>query len=150
MAKMDRNKLAAFAGKPPGDEEPKDDHEEDAEGDDSEGGGDEDTQEGGEGKFGALIPMLEQFHEDIEACGDDVDPDTLSAPEEELSEDDHDALMDGYNSLDGKLKKEMKTALPGIVMDKADELAQHLSDESMIDDQDKFAALLFRFGQVLA
>lgn len=147
MAKMDRSKLAAFAGKLPGDSEPEDAHEEDQEGGDS---GDADTQEGGDGKFGQLIPLLEQFHEELEECGDDVDPDVLAAPESEMSEDDSDALMDAYNSLDGKLKKEMQAALPGIVMDKADELAQHLADESMIDDQDKFAALLFRFGQALA
>lgn len=151
MAKMDRSKLAAFAGKPSdggGDEEDPKDLDHDGEG--VEEGGEGDMQEGGDGKFGALIPLLEQFADDVQTCADDVDPDCLSSTDEELSEDDSQALSDAYDGLDGKLKKEMKSTLPEITMDKAAELAQHLSDESLIDDQDTFAGLLFRFGQVLA
>jgi hypothetical protein len=177
MAKMDRNKLAAFAGKGKEDEQPKDpdhggkgakkpeqhnkgeNHEDDSSGDlpddeDSSGNlppdeDDEDTQEGGEGKYSALLPMLEQFHEDIYALCDDLDPDVLTG-EGELSEDDHDALLDAFNGLDGKVKKEMKTVLPGIEKEQAEKLAQHLADEDMVDDPDRFAALLVHLGQVLA
>lgn len=159
---LDLKKKMAFAGKDPsnggkpgkkGPPPPKknkgndeDDHDDNSGHDED----DEDMQEGGEGKFGALIPLLEEHASDIMSCCDELDPDALSDLGSELPEDEHGALMDAFNGLDGKLKKAMKSALPGIKSAQADKLASHLHDEGMIDDPDKFSALLERLGEVLA
>lgn len=150
---IDRKKMAAFAGHADSDEQPKDpDHpgkNKPGKGAGDGGGGDDDMQEGGDGKFGALIPLLEANAEELEACCDELDPDSLDDTGTELSEDDHDTLMDSFNDLDGGLKKAMKSALPGIQLADAQNLAEHLSSEDMIEDEEKVAGLIFRFGQVL-
>ena len=165
MAKIDRKKMAAFAGHDD-DEQPKDpDHggkgtapppkgkkkgDDDHDDDDKDGGDDDDMKEGGSGKFGALIPLLEAFADEVAECADEIDPDALEDTSSELSDDDKDTLSDSFDGLDGKLKKVMKSSLPGIEMEQAQQLAQHLADEDMIDDDEQFAGLLYRFGQVLA
>ncbi len=148
---IDRKKMAAFAGHADTDEQPKDpDHP--GKNKPGKGGGDgsddDDMQEGGDGKFGALLPLLEQNAKEIEMCADELDPETLSDTGSEMSDEDHDTLKDSYDGLDGKLKKEMK-ALSGADLEDVQGLAQHLADEGMVDDEEAFAGLLFRFGQIL-
>lgn len=142
--KIDRKALRAFAGKDTEDEKKP------MKGNPGggEGGGDEEAQEGGEGKFSQLLPMLEEHVQDVIDCADEVDPDVLTSLGEDLMDDDRESLQDAFNGLDGKLKKEMKSALPDITEDQATELAEHLESEGMTDDPDKLAGLLFRWGQM--
>jgi len=137
---IDPKQLEAFAGNggpPPGEDD----------GQSSMDDGD-DQQEGGPGKFGQLLTLLEANAADVEALAEEFDPDQLTDPGQELDPGDQDALKEGVESLDQPLQDEIAKALPGITIDEARELANHLESESIVDDADRFAGWLFRVGQL--
>lgn len=139
---IDPKQLEAFAGNggpPPG--------EDDGQSPGSGGDGGDD-QEGGPGKFGQLLTLLEANAEDIESLAEEFDPDQLTDPGQELDPSDQDALKEGVESLDQPLQDEIAKSLPGITIDEARELANHLESESIVDDADRFAGWLFRVGQL--
>jgi hypothetical protein len=113
----------------------------------SEGEG-EDFKEGGPGKYGMLIPVIEQFAQDIEACCDELDTEYLTDTSEEMPEDEKQILQEGYDALEDNLKEALSVA-SGITPDDAMKLAQHLADEDIIEDDDRVAGWLVRLGQII-
>lgn len=138
---IDPKKLQAFAGgEQPQAEEPEAEQPE---------GGEEDMQEGGEGRFGALIPLLEQYAEEIEAACDELPPEALEDPEMELEEADQTILVEGVNVLPEDLKAELKSAFGGgIEPEEAQELADHLESEDMIADPMRTAGWFQRVAAI--
>lgn len=144
---IDPNKMAAFAQQGP---KPEADlsklnpggGEKGAEG----GGGEpssEDMKEGGQGKFGSLIPLLEEQAEEIEACCDELDPEQLANPEEPFDDENHDIFVESFAELDDALKDALIEAFAeGLKPEEADELATHLEGEGMIEDTERVANYL--------
>jgi hypothetical protein len=117
-------------------------------------GSDEDEEEEafeeyGEGRYGKLIPLLEEHAEGVEYAAEAVDGDLLTMPEEDLTPSDIEALKDGYDELDRALKKQLKACCSNIPMDHCTRLAEHLENEDMISDAPRVAGWLFRLGQWL-
>ena len=110
---------------------------------------DEDMLEGGPGRFGKLIPLLEANAEELEACCDELDPDALMNTGADLPEDDRDILLENVVSLPDDLIDEMMNTVGGITKEEAEKLAAHLEDESMIEDGDLLAAMLVHVGKLI-
>ena len=113
------------------------------------GQGDEDHKEGGEGRFGALIPLLEASASDIEGMTDELDVDLLQDPEQEMDGENARLLHEGFESLPDELRSALEGSVGGMSMEDAIQLADHLHDEDMISDPQVVAGWLFRLGQVL-
>lgn len=114
-----------------------------------------DMAEGGTGRFGALIEMLEDASIELQDAVPDLSEqaieDVEATPLAELSPEDQDAIEDVYEELDDGLKAEMAKAFAGgISEDEAHELAEHLADEDMIDDEDAVGALIYRLAEHVA
>lgn len=139
---IDSNKLAAFAGA-----EDKSSKSKKKVADDE----DADLQEYGDGRYGALIPLLEEHAEDILACADEIDTEALEDPESNLSDEDADILIESLELLPEELQVEAKAALGGISAEDATALAAHLERDNIIDDSDadRFAGWLFRLGSLM-
>lgn len=114
----------------------------------AEEGAPEDMQEGGPGKFGQLITLLEQHAEDVMPLTDEFDPDQLSDVAQELDDSEKDQLREGVKALDEELQAELKSALPDITIEEAQEVADHLESEGIVDDAARLAGWLFRLGEV--
>lgn len=108
-----------------------------------------DFKEEGDGRYGALIPLLEHNATALEECCDELDEATLVEPTTALDKADEAALKSGYATLDDELKAEMERALPEISLEDALKLAQALEDEDMITDADRVAGYLVRIGSIL-
>lgn len=156
---VDPKKLEAFAnqppkggkpgggGKPEGGNKPPGKNGGDEGG--GEGGGDEDMQEFGDGKYGALIPLLEENAEDLEANCDELDIDMLKDPSAELADEDKQILVESFDALPDDLKAEMSAALSAISIEDARKLADHLAGEDMVDDAERMGGYLFRIGALV-
>ena len=135
---IDQSKMAAFVndGAPPpeGGEVPE---------------GEEMPEEGGQEKFAKLIPLLEEFAEDVQESSDEMDVDVLTDDSIELEPDDMAILQEGYGSLDRRLKKEMEACCGGMSMEDGMYLAEHLETEGLIDDKERVGGWLFRVGEML-
>jgi hypothetical protein len=144
---MDPEKLGAFAegAKPGEDELEAAGHAEDGEAPEGEG----DMQEGGPGKFGKLIPLLEAHAEELSAICEELDPAVLTDPASELDEGVRKSLLESVDTLPEDLQNEMIASMRNISAEEGVELATHLEGEGMIDDVDLVGGLLFRIGQVL-
>jgi hypothetical protein len=104
----------------------------------------------GEGRFGKLLPLLEKFHEDVEAACDELDPEVLKDSGAEMPPEDQTILKDGFENLDGELVAAGNEELSGgISMDEAHGMANHLESEGMTEDPDRVAGWLFRLAQTL-
>jgi hypothetical protein len=108
----------------------------------------EDMQEGGPGRFGLLITLLEAHAEDVQALSDEFDPDQLTDVGQELDEDEQESLREGAQQLPEELQAELAKALPGVTIDEAREIAEHLETEEIIDDAERLAGWLYRLGEV--
>jgi len=147
---IDPNKMAAFAsaGPKPGTEDSTGGDTAEVEpGDTAEGG--DDTQEGGAGRFGELIPLLEANAEELAACCDELDPEALSDTSTALEGDNLEILTESVMALPGDLLAEMMATLSGVTWEEAEELVAHLEDEGMIDDAALVAALLTHIGKLI-
>lgn len=146
---MDPKKLKAFAKGGGGDEEGGgggggEEHDDEREEGEGEGG------EESEGRFKELIPLLEENAEDIEEMADEVDPDSLTNPEAELTPEDEQSLTDQVDQLDEGLANKMKEVLSGgLSHDDAMKLADHLAEEEMIEDAGIVGGWLFRMAAVI-
>lgn len=109
----------------------------------------EDMLEGGEGRFGKLIPLLEANAQELDACCDEIDPEALMNVNADLPDDDRDILLESVVSLDDALLTEMVSSLGGVTPTEADQLAAHLEGESMIEDGDRLAAMLVHVGKMI-
>lgn len=140
---IDPSKLQAFAskGKPQPPPDPK-------------GGGEEqspDSKDGeGDNKYAELIPLMEEYQDDLEQCYEELDGDMLADPEAELAPEDMQIMKEGFDALDPGLKKAMQRLLPGIDASDAADLADQLGDEDKTSDPDKLAGYLVRLGDYLA
>jgi hypothetical protein len=153
---IDGKKLAAFAGGgghkgPTPSKEEKGEHHDEEDRAEHEGeheeGHDDDMQEGGEGRFGKLIPLLEEFAEEVEACCDEIDGDLLVDMEAEMPSDEEQILKSGLHTLDKKLVKALSEAFDGgISPEEATELAEHLANEEIVSDPDRVAGWLYRIS----
>jgi hypothetical protein len=114
----------------------------------AEEGAPEDAQEGGPGKFGMLITLLEQFAEDVLPLTEEFNPDQLIDVGQELDEAEQDQIREGVGQLDEELQAELASALPGVTLEEAQEVADHLEAEGIIDDAAALAGWLFRIGEV--
>ena len=109
-------------------------------------------EEGGIGRFGALIEMLEDASIELQEAAGDLSEQALddldATPLASLSPEDQDTIEDIYEELEDGLKAEMAEAFEGgITEDEAHELAEHLFDEEMIDDEDQVAAVIYRLSE---
>jgi len=107
------------------------------------GAGDEDFQEGSEGKYGELIPLLEEEAEALEELAGSIDLD----PAEVLTADEHDQdeidlAMEAFDELSPELQEALSATMPTSQKGDYEMLAQHLLVEEMIDDDMGVAALL--------
>jgi hypothetical protein len=103
-------------------------------------------QEGGDDKFGALLPILEEGAGDIESAAESmtVSPDEVFGAEEP-EQAWHDEAGHTLDELDEDLKDAL-APLKGVSVDEAHDLADHLSEEGMIEDADAVAAWLYLVG----
>ena len=108
-----------------------------------------DFQEYGPGRFGDLIPKLEEHAEEIEACCDELPLESLLVPEEELSSEDEMIFYEGIDALPEDLLEVMATALPGLEPEDAMRIAEHLEAESRITDAMRTAGYLIRVAAVI-
>lgn len=147
---MDAKKLAAFAnqgqpqlqkGQPGGGGKPHQEPEHDE--------GAEHEEDEGQPKFDHLKALLEQHAEDIEAAVEEMDPDLLSNYSEQLEAGDEQVLHESFGDLEDELKSEMEKTLKGVGYDDANELAEHLEGEGLVEDAHLVAGWLFRVGQML-
>ena len=131
---IEPGKMAAFVneGSPPPEGE--------AEGEETNPG------EGGVEKFAALIPMLEEFAEDVVELSDEMDVDVLLDETAEISPEDEMILKEGVATLDRRLKKELESCCGGMTMEEATTLAEHLADEGIIDDSERIGGWIYRVG----
>jgi hypothetical protein len=107
----------------------------------------DDMQEGGPGKFGMLITLLEANADDVMSLTDEFDPDILTDIAQDLDEDDQATLRDGAMTLPDDLQAELGS-LRGSSLDETREIAVHLESEDVIDDVERLAGWLFRIGEV--
>lgn len=128
------------------DEDEYDNEDEGNEGEDTEPG--DDFQEGGEGKYGHLIPVIEMHAQDIEACCDELDTEYLTDTTDDMPDDEKQILTEGVDALADDLKSALG-AVSGISQEDAQKLAAHLAEEDIIEDEDRVAGWLVRVGQVL-
>jgi hypothetical protein len=114
---------------------------------------DPDATEGGEEQsqnsrdFSALITLITEFGDALEACCDELDPETLADPEMPMESDDLMILQEGYNGLDRKLQKELNAAMP-FRQEEADQIAEELEASGAIEDADRVAGYLMRLNQL--
>lgn len=137
---MDPDKLAAFAtngGPPPGGDESAD----------ADAGGDDTGDDNDPGQFGQLLTLLENNADDVMSLTDEFDPDELTDESTELDDGEKQTLLEGVQSLDQALQGEL-AKLTGISLDDAQNLAQHLESEGVVDDAERLGGWLFRVGQI--
>lgn len=103
----------------------------------------------GEGKYAALLPLLEANAEEISECCDELDYDSLVDPEMEMTPEDGMILQEGYDMLPDDLRAALEEAAPDISMDEASSLADNLASQELIEDPERFAGWLFRVGEML-
>ena len=137
---MDANSLMAFAGKAPVDDEMM---EEEVVVEESG------PVEGDIEKYARLIPMLEEYSEDVMALAEEMDVDVLMDPSVALEADDMAILQQGVDTLDRKLKAEMESCCGGISMEDAEYLAGHLEGEGLIDDAPRVKGWIYRTGELI-
>lgn len=126
-----------------------DDSDDDSdENDESKEDAGDDFQEGGDGKYGHLIPIIEQHAQDVEACCDELDTEYLTDTSEDMPDDEKQILQEGVDALADDLKQALGV-VSGISQEDAHKLASHLADEDIIEDEDRFAGWLVRVGQVV-
>lgn len=109
----------------------------------------EDELEGGPGRFGKLIPLLEANAADLQLCCEEINPDALMNLSEDLPDDDYEILADSVIELPDDLLHEMVSTLGGITPEEADRLAAHLEDESIVEEGDMIAAMLVHVGKMI-
>lgn len=134
---IDPGSLAAFAN-------PEEDPEAAPEAPEGEG----DMEEGGPGKFGMLITLLEANADDVMGLTEEFDPDQLTDIAQELDEEEKASLQEGAATLPEDLVAELGAALPGTSIEETREVATHLEDEAIIDDAERLAGWLYRIGEV--
>ena len=111
-------------------------------------------EENGPGRFGAIIEMLEDASIELQDAVSELSEaalEELDVPLAELAPQDQDTIEDIYEELDDGLRAEMAKAFAGgITEDEAHELAEHLADEDMIDDEDAVGAIIYRLSEHVA
>lgn len=112
-------------------------------------GNDDDFQEAGDGKYGALLEMLEHNYKEIEEMIDECDPEMLDDPHSEIDEETTGVIKDHIASFDEDMRTELEN-LSGITPKDAAKLSDHLDKEGMLEEPDKFTGWLVRVGEVLA
>jgi len=110
--------------------------------------GESDMQEGGPGKFGMLITLLEANADDVMALTEEFDPDQLTDVAQELDDEERASIQEGAASLPEDLVAELSATLPGATIEETREVAMHLEDEAIIDDAERLAGWLYRVGEV--
>lgn len=164
---MDPNKLAAFRDSKPQGPHPKGKQpnqqqqqgKQKPQGGDGGGdaggdaGTDDDMQEGGEGKFGEFIPVLEQHASEIEDLTDEIDRNALTDFDSDLEENDEQAMQEGLDRLPDDFKQAFQAAIggeDGLTEDEARKLGDHLAQEDIITvDPDLFAGWLFHASKIV-
>lgn len=107
-------------------------------------------QEGGEGRFGELIPLLESNAGEVAILAEDVPPEAVDEFEFQLSPQEQAAIRSGIAELDGELAQQLADVLGGgISEEEATELAEHVAGEGMSEDPRRLAAWLYQAAQVL-
>lgn len=146
---VDPNKMAAWAGGggqggKPGSEEEPDEAEMEAGSDEEE----DHAEEEAKSDEGALIAALEEFHEEAEACCDELDADALG--EEDLPPEEIQILQEGLADLPDGLEQAIRQNAQGIAREDAMRIAEHLYEEDLISDPDRLGGWLYHAGSHLA
>lgn len=143
---MDKGKLAAFAK---GADEAGDVDQVSAA--PVEGAG-EDFQEGGPGRFGGLIPLLEEHADLLGEALMMVDEARLRDTTSDLEPEDHAAVDEGWQLFPPELQSAFAEAFGegGVTVEDAAQLADHLDAEGLVDvDAEILAGYLFLIAEKL-
>lgn len=134
---IEGKKMSAYVNGKTYDEEPMEDEEEGA------------AKEGDRERFASLIPMLEEYSDDVEECCDELDPEILEDTALDMGPGDETILEEGMHALDRRLQRELKNCCKGISPEDADYVADHLARENLVADPQRMSGWLFRLGQVM-
>ena len=145
---MDPKKLQAFAQSQPASHKPKKGSPAAAPAPTQKA--DDKFKEGGSGKYGHLIPILEEHAAELQECCDELDHEALMDPEAEMGDADIEILKEGARALPDNIKEAVMQAFgDGISMEDALRLAEHLETEGMIDDAECVAGYLVKLGDLV-
>ena len=102
-----------------------------------------------EDRCAELLPLLEEFASDIEEITTELDSDSLLSLEDDLSEDEAEALKDGFGSLDPRLKAALR-AVADLPLEECTRLADSLESDGVVSDQERICGWLWRTCQMLS
>lgn len=108
---------------------------------------DEDFVESGTGRFGKLIPLLEEHVEVVQEAADNLSPTAYDDLGEELSVEDGAVLQESFEMADDKLQKELRASCADIALEDCQRLADHLLSEGLLEDSERVAGWLFLVGR---
>ena len=135
---LDNEKLA--------EDEDEDENEDENEDEDENENEDEETHD--IVKLSELTPLLEEYLEDVEACCDEMDIDSLDDVSAPLSEDEEKILKNGVSALPPKLQKAL-----GIALDKKLTIKHadyYVESELDVDEPALLAGWLVRVSELLS
>ncbi len=98
---------------------------------------------------GAVIPFLEQYADEIEACCDELDYDVLLDPNLDMSEEDEVIMSEGALMLPPRLQANL-WHLTDIDLEAALAIGKHLEEEKKSQDAARTGGWVYRIGQLLA
>jgi len=108
---------------------------------------DEDFVERGQGRFGKLIPLLEEHVEVVQEAADNLSPTAYDDLGEELSIEDGAVLQESFEMAHDNLQKELRASCADISLEDCQRLADHLLSEGLLEDSERVAGWLFLVGR---
>lgn len=96
-----------------------------------------------------VMPFLEQYADEIQACIDELDYDLLVDPEMELDQDNLAILQQGCLDLPPRLRRLLPNFI-GIEYKDAGVMAAALVEQGKYDDAETLAGWIFRIGEALS
>lgn len=109
--------------------------------------------ENGDGEKGtpnpaAVIPFLEQYAEEVQACCDEIERDLLVDADMEMDDDSAQILQEGALMLPPRLQRLLPN-FAGISFEDAGVIAAAMEDREKTEDPEAWAGWIFRIGQLL-
>ncbi len=98
--------------------------------------------------YADLLLLLEENAADIEEIVVELDGESLTELEEDLSSDDLEALRAGYGSLPSPLRTMLRGAA-GLSLEECTRLADSLESDGLVSDQERVCGWLWRTCQML-
>ena len=96
----------------------------------------------------AVIPFLEQYAEEVQACCDEIERDLLVDAEMEMDDESSQILQEGALMLPPRLQRLLPN-FAGIEFEDAAVIADAMQDRGKTEDPEAWAGWIFRIGQLL-